>query len=201
MLSLPGGGLIIGAFIRALLFFVPRAPGAIFSNNRVSPENSQNSQVDNEWRYLGKIREKLVNPPKGGRCGTGAFAERATTGHNGRPPNSRRGRVRCPPILGTTLYLFLDRSWSHLGHVRNGEKPEGCRGLGVKRPPEKKGGVVGGVVRPANVGGARVAVVFIGRTYWQNLSGATHTRDMAVDRAKRGEKRFHRARPKFGRSG
>lgn len=96
----------------------------------------------------------------------------------------------CPLILGTTLPPRQD-----------GKKPEGCRRVGVGRPPRKKRGVVWGVLRPSIVGGARVAVVFIGRTYWQNLSGATHTRNVSACRAKRGEKMFRRARPKVGRSG
>ena len=96
----------------------------------------------------------------------------------------------CPLVLGTTLPLSGD-----------GKKPEGCRRLGVGRPPRKNRGVGWGVLRPSIVGVARVAVVLICRFYWQNLSGATHTRDVSACRAKRGEKMYRRARPKIGRSG
>lgn len=107
----------------------------------------------------------------------------------------------CPPFLGTTLPPVLNKSWTHLGRRRDGEKPEGCRRLGVWRPPRKKRGVGWGVLRPSIVGGARVAVVFNPRLYWQNLSGATHTRNVSACRAKRGEKMYRRARPRRGRSG
>lgn len=96
---------------------------------------------------------------------------------------------------------ILDKRLTHLGRRHDGEKPEGCRRVGVVRPPRKNRGVVWGVLRPSIVGGARVAVVFARGFYWQNLSGATHTRDMPACRAKRGEKRYRRARPKVGRSG
>ena len=58
---------------------------------------------------------------------------------------------------------LLDKCWTHLGRRHDGEKPEGCRRLGVGRPPVKKRGGGWGVLRPSIVGGARVAVVLNGR--------------------------------------
>lgn len=112
-------------------------------------------------------------------------------------PGAQRPTAKLSERTGMPWAVVMDKSWTHLGHAKNGEKLEGCRGLGVKRPPQKKRGVIGGVVRPANVGGARVAVVSIGRTYWQNLSGATHTRDVGFPRLAR-MKKYRRA-PLHGR--
>lgn len=124
----------------------------------------------------------------GGARGAGAhWARRAPVKLSERTGAPGAG---CPLILGTTLPRRTD-----------GEKPEGCRRLGVGRPPRKMRGVGWGVLRPSIVGGARVAVVFTQGLYWQILSGATHTRDDSVCRAKRGEKRYRRARPPRGRSG
>lgn len=129
----------------------------------------------------------------------GAQGARQILGHDG------DAWCRVSPFLGDHLAPspehILDKSWTHLGRRRDGEKPEGCRRLGVGRPPEKMRGVGWGVLRQSIVGGARVAVVFNPRLYWQNLSGATHTRNVSACRAKRGEKRHRRARPKVGRSG
>lgn len=153
------------------------------------------------WEGGGTTCRQLASLPEGERCEPGTLAERAPPGRTGRPSNSRAGRGCLVQGVPHFWGLPCSQSWTHLGRRRDGEKPEGCRRLGVGRPPRKKRGVGWGVLRPSIVGGTRVAVVFTGRTYWQNLSGATHTRNVSACRAKRGEKRYLRARPKLGRSG
>ena len=190
----------------------PSIAGRVPGMGWACPAGLGGEGAERGWEVGGTTCRQLAGLPEGERCGPGTLAERAPTGRTGRPSNSRGGRGRwaqgVPHFWGlpcaqsrTDPGQILDASWTHLGRRRDGEKPEGYRRLGVWRPPEKRRGVGCGVLRTAIVGGARVAVVFNPRLYWQNLSGATHTRNVSACRAKRGEKRYRRARPKVGRSG
>lgn len=163
-------------------------------------------------KEVGRLAEQLAGNLPACQRADGAGRGRSRSGRPRGAPGARQtlgqdgdAWCRVSTFLGDYLApspgQILDASWTHLGRRRDGEKPEGCRRLGVRRPPRKKRGVSWGVLRPSIVGGARVAVVFTGRTYWQNLSGATHTRNISACRAKRGEKRYRRARPRRGRSG
>ena len=169
-------------------------------------------EVEKGRKEVGRLAEQLAGNLPACQRASGAGRGRS---RSGRPRGAQGARqtlgqdgdawCRVSPFFGDYLAPspghILDKSWTHLGRRRDGEKPEGCRRLGVGRPPEKIRGVGWGVLRPSIVGGARVAVVFNPRLYWQNLSGATHTRNVSACRAKRGEKRYRRARPKVGRSG
>ena len=163
-------------------------------------------------KEVGRLAEQLAGNLPACQRASGAGRGRSRSGRPRGAQGARQTLVqdgdawcRVSPFFGDYLAPspghILDKSWTHLGRRRDGEKPEGCRRLGVGRPPRKKRGVGWGVLRPSIVGGARVAVVFNPRLYWQNLSGATHTRNVLACRAKRGEKRYRRARPKVGRSG
>lgn len=134
------------------------APAPTLATYRGTPEYSQFWRVENGRIEVGRAVEHRASPAKGGRCGAGALAERATTGHNGRPPNSRRGRGCRGRCSWTNHGHILVTSWSckewrkarRIPRVRGQETPrkkEGGRWWGCA-PRKRRWGVgCGGVCR------------------------------------------------------